>query len=96
MGGRGAGVADRFISVQERCDLGGRRKAGEEVAEDGCVFDLARGRGEDTIRTVRRIEYGMGSRVNGRWDWLDMGEIETENVYSRPWQIPVLGMAAQK
>jgi len=38
---RGAGVADGFVGVQEGGDLGAGREAGEEVAEDGCVFNLA-------------------------------------------------------
>jgi hypothetical protein len=41
--GRGAGVADGFVGTQEGGDLCGRGEAGEEVAEDGCVFDLWRG-----------------------------------------------------
>ena len=40
--GRGAGEADGFVGAQEGGDLGAGGEVGEEVAEYGCVFDLAR------------------------------------------------------
>lgn len=44
--GRGTGVADGFIGTQEGGNLRGGGEAGEEVSEDGCVFDLERGEWE--------------------------------------------------
>lgn len=40
MCGCGPGVADGFIGTQEGGDLRGGREAGEEVSEDGRIFDL--------------------------------------------------------
>jgi hypothetical protein len=41
--GGGASVAEGFVDAQEGGNLCGRGEAGEEVAEDGCIFDLVRG-----------------------------------------------------
>jgi len=40
--GRDAGEADGFVGAQKGGDLGTGGEVGEEVSEDGCVFDLAR------------------------------------------------------
>ena len=53
--GGGAGVANGFVGTQEGGDLRVRGEAGEEVAEDGCVFDLARGWVDWGTRCGRRV-----------------------------------------
>jgi hypothetical protein len=69
--GCGTVVANRFISAQERGDLGSGGKAREEISKDGSVFDLARGTGQwdegifphsETRRTqdVMQGEWRMG------------------------------------
>lgn len=68
----GTGVADGFVGVQEGGDLRGGGEVGEEVTEDGCVFDLAWGMGSNCViddtrygvhfRAVRHVKIECGPR----------------------------------
>ena len=65
--GGGAGVADGFVGTQEGGDLCVGGEAGEEVAEDGCVFDLA-GDGLVGVRDVdEECTHGYGRTLCSVW-----------------------------
>ena len=68
--GRGTGVADGFVGAQEGGDLRGRGEAGEEVTEDGCVFDLEHRRWGTIGDTPNEVHFRGDEGSEGlEWKW---------------------------